>query len=589
VAGLKAIAQQKATSQRKSSAGSAPMDIEEELGEREERPKKSSTGSKTQRNSSRMKETPIAIRPSSVADDSSQIDAAKKLQVLLQRCESSASKSPETHKNKERVEPEEDEQPIQVDAIDHRSVGKSLKQTTIQFPSKKNLQNAKKKTTQINVRPGTPDFVPQPKSRMPQPREMQLIASDSEVEQISPEIVETIRNLSRTRKSQSQDELPRKVNVAKKRRMSVNPASSYIHAPKKPRTDGTKRSLYSTPSSPQEETEASEAMQIEDVAAQVLDDGVESPEPEIEQEEAVQHEIEEENDPEDDAAADEVSKPQKIKLPRKTKAQIAIPPREASSPRQKKSKQQNNATDAFEESQLDAVTSNERPAETSAFHQEVPVQPELPNDEDYNAMPPPAVLKKRVVKHKTQPSAKPTSKRIRRVIVHEDSDDDDSCSVPFDPYVKYDPKDNGCKREGLRVRRIGKPWWIPSGSADNIGIIHKDDTLKEMEMELEMKKIMREENVTYKQLMPNSIDQYLPKAVNLKRLKDIVKERKRLPAQGLVKGKRPSKAKESSEVNSFKNLVTVVKNSQPVHENKEDALEYMNNGKNVTCFFFKSC
>jgi hypothetical protein len=238
------------------------MEIDDDLDDREER-RKSSTGNQTKRESSRMEETPIAHRPSN--------DDSKSLKEMLQRCESSAPRSPENRVQDEELDltDDEDKQRPHFDAIDD-AIGRSpvvdrcpnqqsrLVQTTIKFPAKKNLQKLKK-AAEVIARPGTPDFVKQPKRRFPQPKEMPLIASDSEAEtnEILPETAANIRNLTLSNQSLARPS-PRKIAVAKERRTSVQPANSYIDlAPKNSNGDGflqsRERSLCSTPNSEDEE------------------------------------------------------------------------------------------------------------------------------------------------------------------------------------------------------------------------------------------------------------------------------------------------------------------------------------------------
>lgn len=48
--------------------------------------------------------------------------------------------------------------------------------------------------------------------------------------------------------------------------------------------------------------------------------------------------------------------------------------------------------------------------------------------------------------------------------------------------VLYDPKDRGCLREGLRVRRVRHPYWIHDGTAKNFGITYfKEDARNQIE------------------------------------------------------------------------------------------------------------
>lgn len=579
------------------------MDIEEDV-KAVERGEARTSGNRTKRNSSRMRETPIAIRPSFLETSESKA-ADKKLQVVLQRCEVSKEIPKENRPLESAVA--DDEEP-QFDAIDEeRNTSRSpivckskrMVQTTINFPSQKKAHHSKKKTTSSTfVRPGTPDFIQQPKSRLAQPKEMQIIASDSEAEtnHISPEIVESIRNLSKLGPI-TQEEFPRKVAVSKKRRISVQPAN-IVNPPKKSKTENLlsqKRSLYSIPSCSDEEDDAMEANKAssaepETPAVSAFQPTLEASHRDIEEENFAQtseNEVEAEVFPVVEAEevppvveaeevplvieATQTPKPSKAKKLRKQNSHKAVQEREKSVEAEEE-----------EHEHLDEINAASTTQRSSSSKEQRQRQEDVQVSEDNFEEPqkvatPTKTTKKKGKKTKQAPPAKP-SRRFERVVVYSDSEEESDSGVERDPYFKYDPKEQGCQRDGLRIRKYARPRWMPGPSGDNVAVIYTYGTLKELGQEYELRRQMKKHKVTHHQLMPNhSIDSILPPAVNLKRIENIVKERARLQKADFVKGRRQ---KDREPVNEMEHFVETVKKKIAAAEKGQSAVAAPSNFQN---------
>lgn len=91
--------------------------------------------------------------------------------------------------------------------------------------------------------------------------------------------------------------------------------------------------------------------------------------------------------------------------------------------------------------------------------------------------------------------------------------------------VIYDPKDRGCLRDGLRVRKYTRPWWIHDGSEMNMGIIFNTITAKDVKLDNNFKKQMIKSHITEKQLMPTFLDKWLQPAEKIKKLELLRKSR----------------------------------------------------------------
>lgn len=107
-------------------------------------------------------------------------------------------------------------------------------------------------------------------------------------------------------------------------------------------------------------------------------------------------------------------------------------------------------------------------------------------------------------------------------------------SVSNGDFIKYDPKDRGCLRDGLRVRRYMRPWWIHDGSADSIGIEFGTFSYKTAQSQLQYEKLKKKSTLTKHELRildDPGIIQVHPdvKIKTLKRLQTLKRKSKPLP------------------------------------------------------------
>ena len=143
-----------------------------------------------------------------------------------------------------------------------------------------------------------------------------------------------------------------------------------------------------------------------------------------------------------------------------------------------------------------------------------------------------------------------------------------------DPFFKYDPKDNGCQRDGLRIRKHSRVWWLPC-PPDDIAIIYKNPTRREMEIEEEARQIIIEKKIKLKDIKPNFIDTFMQPRECLKRVKAIAKELDRIPPN-FLKGK--TSVKDPKNISDFDEFTKKIKDSVP--EDYANNEEIFKKGKN---------
>jgi hypothetical protein len=88
-----------------------------------------------------------------------------------------------------------------------------------------------------------------------------------------------------------------------------------------------------------------------------------------------------------------------------------------------------------------------------------------------------------------------------------------------DPMIKYDPKDRGCKREGLRVRRFCRAWWIHSADKDKYAIEFRALTFKTAKKQMQVTKELKKCRLTRQSFFPNMKDHLHPD-IQLQKLKE---------------------------------------------------------------------
>lgn len=124
-------------------------------------------------------------------------------------------------------------------------------------------------------------------------------------------------------------------------------------------------------------------------------------------------------------------------------------------------------------------------------------------------------------------TAKQKTKKSR-IIESEEESDDEMDSEDSNLSIIYDPKDRGCKREGLRVRRQARPYWIHDGTEKNYVISYKEPSIREAMLEAKLLKEMKANHVSACQLLPNLfIGGMLSAEDKLERLERIKRDRHR--------------------------------------------------------------
>lgn len=110
----------------------------------------------------------------------------------------------------------------------------------------------------------------------------------------------------------------------------------------------------------------------------------------------------------------------------------------------------------------------------------------------------------------------------------EDSGVSDTNAETTDESILYDPYKRGCKRPGLRVRKVTHPYWINDGTAKQYKVSYGVHTEKEGLKMRKARKLMKELKVTDCQMKTPSFMSLSAKEV-IRRVKAIAKERKRIP------------------------------------------------------------
>ena len=78
------------------------------------------------------------------------------------------------------------------------------------------------------------------------------------------------------------------------------------------------------------------------------------------------------------------------------------------------------------------------------------------------------------------------SKILKENLITRKSSVDSDTNSDFDRII-YDPNERGCQRDGLRVRKFARPWWIHDGSAKNIGIVYTTYPPEDMKLNKKLK------------------------------------------------------------------------------------------------------
>lgn len=111
--------------------------------------------------------------------------------------------------------------------------------------------------------------------------------------------------------------------------------------------------------------------------------------------------------------------------------------------------------------------------------------------------------------------------------------------------IKYDPCKRGCKRTGLRIRRLARPWWLEHcGNYDDVRIEFNTLQNKDFQAETKFKKIIRQEGLNEHLLSD------LEKHFNVKkRLNLLQKHKKEVTLKTSVRSKAISRIKSQASKN----------------------------------------
>jgi hypothetical protein len=179
--------------------------------------------------------------------------------------------------------------------------------------------------------------------------------------------------------------------------------------------------------------------------------------------------------------------------------------------------------------------------------------------------------------HDRSPSPPPrkTSKKPRTVVVHPDDPDEgfssDHGGSAYND-IRYNPYDQGCQRPGLRIRRYGKPWWIPSAcNSDNIGIVRVQHTSrKEIAAEESLMKKMKKTGIKANQFLNNNFEQWMKPTEKLRLFEEQKQEIKK--SQNL-RAKSREASRPPASVRSHSSVKTVKKTKKPAAVPLEDIRE----------------
>jgi hypothetical protein len=149
------------------------------------------------------------------------------------------------------------------------------------------------------------------------------------------------------------------------------------------------------------------------------------------------------------------------------------------------------------------------------------------NELENENFPKPTPIEECLIVTKMKPNLKLQLKiryQPKRKIAQKNSDkSSEDASSKLGP-IMYDPKDRGCQREGLRIRRYSHPYWINNSMAKYLIVKPQQDS-REIFGNMKFDKKLKSSGITPSKFYSEPIFRYLDVKAKEKRLKDL-KEKK---------------------------------------------------------------